>query len=208
MSEVLYRIYLSDQSSSVAIEKKKPFEAYLHEDLFPEEREQLNTLFNESRKVEFLGLRRLRNQSNLPSPIYYSEARKPYLGEQLNTFISISHSKNYCAFGTSSKELGIDIEEMSPRIERIAERFVNSDEKQFISEECVRDLTKLWTMKEAMFKLNNRTGIDFKTELIIEEKYGGIYFGRMLNEKGWKRVKLECFQQGELVISTSQYDSF
>ena len=206
MSDSIHRFFLSGQLNLVAVERKKTLEAYLNEGLFPEEREQFNTLNHESRKIEFLGVRRLRNEMSLISPIHYSVTRKPFLGVQLDTFISISHSKNYCALGVSSNEIGIDIEEMNPRIERIAERFVNKDEKQLINEESVLDLTKLWTMKEAMFKVNNRTGIDFKSELIIEEKSGENYFGRMLNENGWRRVKLVCFQQGEFVISACQYD--
>ena len=205
MSESIHRFFLSCQLSLVAVERKKTLEAYLNEELFPEEREQLKTLNHEARKIEFLGVRRLRNEMNLISPIAYTVTRRPFLGIQLDTFISISHSKNYCALGVSSNEIGIDIEEINPRIERIAERFVNIDEKQFVSEENILDLTKLWTMKEAMFKLNKRTGIDFKSELIIEEKYGEKYFGKMLNENGWRRVKLECFQQGELMISACQY---
>lgn len=205
MSETIHRIYLSDQISSVLIEEKKSFEAYLNESLFIDEREQLDLLLQENRKVEFLGVRRLRNESKLPSPIFYTEARKPYLDQKLNAFISISHSKNFCAFGFSSHEIGIDIEEMSPRIERVASRFVSSVEMSFISEDKILDLTKLWTMKEAMFKLNNRTGIEFKSELIIEGKTDEIYFGKMLGEKGWERVKLECFQLGNLVISTCCY---
>ena len=205
MSETIHRIYLSDQISSVLIEEKKSFEAYLNESLFIDEREQLDLLLNENRKVEFLGVRRLRNESKLPSPIFYTETRKPYLDQKLNAFISISHSKKFCAFGFSSHEIGIDIEEMSPRIERIATRFVSSVEMSLISEDKILDLTKLWTMKEAMFKLNNRAGIEFKSELIIEGKTDEIYFGKMLGEKGWERVKLECFQLGNLVISTCCY---
>jgi phosphopantetheinyl transferase len=205
MSETIHRIYLSDQISSVLIEEKKSFEAYLNESLFIDEREQLDLLLHENRKVEFLGIRRLRNESKLPSPIFYTEARKPFLDQKLNTFISISHSKNYCALGFSSHEIGIDIEELNPRIERIASRFVSSVEMSFISEDEILDLTKLWTMKEAMFKLNNRAGIEFKSELIIEGKTDEIYFGKMLGEKGWERVKLECFQLGNLVISTCCY---
>jgi len=83
---------------------------------------------------------------------------------------------------------------------------MNSDEEQFIGDQKILDLTKLWTMKEAMFKLNNRTGIEFKTELIIEKKSGFGYTGKMLTESGWKRVKLECFQLEELVISACSYD--
>lgn len=206
MSETIYKIYLSDQLSSVAIEEKKPIGSYLNEPLFQEEREQLNGLSHDFRKIEYLGVRRLRNEATLPSPIYYTESRKPFLKKELSTFISISHSKHYCALGVSSNELGIDIEEISPRIERIASRFMNSDEEQFIGDQKILDLTKLWTMKEAMFKLNNRTGIEFKTELIIKKKSGVGYTGKMLTESGWKRVKLECFQLEELVISACSYD--
>jgi phosphopantetheinyl transferase len=206
MSESLHRIYLSDQLSSVAIDRKNTVEAYKNDELFPEEREQLQSLKNDFRKIEFLGIRRLRNESKLPSPIFYTETRKPFINLELKSFISISHSKNYCALGVSSNEIGIDIEEMNPRIERIASRFVNGKEMRFINEEKILDLTKLWTMKEAMFKLNTRTGIDFTSELIIEEKYDNIYFGKMLCEENWRRVKLECFQQGDLVISACQYD--
>ncbi len=205
MSETFHRIFLSDQLSSVVIEEKKPFGAYLEEQLFPDEREQLNSLTNDIRKIEFLGVRRIRNESNLSSPIYYSNSRKPFLKKELNTYISISHSKHYCAFGASSRELGIDIEEISPRIERIASRFVSEEEKQFISEQKILDLTKIWTMKEAMFKLNDRTGIEFITELIIEGKSGDVYTGKMLTENGWKQVKLECFQLEALVISACTY---
>lgn len=205
MSETFHRIFLSDQLSSVVIEEKKPFGAYLEEQLFPDEREQLNSLTNDIRKIEFLGVRRIRNESNLSSPIYYSNSRKPFLKKELNTYISISHSKHYCAFGASSRELGIDIEEISPRIERIASRFVSEEEKQFISEQKILDLTKIWTMKEAMFKLNNRTGIEFITELIIEGKSGDVYSGKMLTENGWKQVKLECFRLEALVISACTY---
>jgi phosphopantetheinyl transferase len=206
MSESIHRFFLSDALSSVSLERKKTVEAYRNEELFPEERKQLNTLNHEFRKIEFLGVRRLRNKSDLRSPIHYSEARKPYLGNQLNTFISISHSKNYCALGVSSNEIGIDTEEMSPRIERIASRFVSNEEIQFIGEQSILDLTKLWTMKEAMFKLNDRTGIEFKSELLIEGKSSDFYTGKMLTSKGWERVKLECFQLGDLVISACQYD--
>jgi phosphopantetheinyl transferase len=205
MSETFHRIFLSDQLSSVVIEEKKPFEAYMEEQLFPEEMEQLNNLTNESRKIEFLGVRRIRNKSTISTPIFYSNSRKPFLKKELNTYISISHSKHYCALGVSSKELGIDIEEISPRIKRIASRFVSDEEKQFISEQKILDLTKIWTMKEAMFKLNNRTGIEFITELIIEGKSGDIYSGKMLTENGWKQVKIECFQRETLVISACIY---
>lgn len=205
MSETFQRIYLSDRIGSIAIDQKKRIKDSFIDDLFTEEKEQFHILSQEERKEEFLGVRRLRNELNLLSPIQYSANRKPSLSNLPNTFISISHSKHFCALGVSKHELGIDIEEISPRIERISSRFINELENQFIGNQSLRDLTKLWTMKEAMFKLNNRTGIQFKTELIIEKKFGDIYAGKMLTDKGWEQVKLECFQLEELVISACIY---
>jgi len=205
MSESFERIYLSDSTSSVAVESKKQISAYAQVALFPNEKEQLSSLSNEFRKVEFLGVRSLRNKLSILEPINYTENRKPYLDGNQHMFISISHSKKYCALGASSSHIGIDIEEVSPRIERISERFVHQDEVKFIGADHLLDLTKLWTMKEAMFKLNDRSGIEFKTELIIEEQTGDVYFGKMLTEKNWRKVKLECFQLNELVISVGSF---
>ena len=205
MSESFERIYLSDSTSSVAVESKKQISAYAQVALFPNEKEQLSSLSNEFRKVEFLGVRSLRNKLSILEPINYTENRKPYLDGNQHMFISISHSKKYCALGASSSHIGIDIEEVSPRIERISERFVHQDEVKFIGADHLLDLTKLWTMKEAMFKLNERSGIEFKTELIIEEQTGDVYFGKMLTEKNWRKVKLECFQLNELVISVGSF---
>jgi 4'-phosphopantetheinyl transferase EntD len=205
MSESFERIYLSDSASSVAVESKKQISTYAQVALFPEEKEQLSALSNEFRKVEFLGVRSLRNKLSILEPINYTENRKPYLYGNQHMFISISHSKKYCALGASSNHIGIDIEEVSPRIERISSRFVHRDEEKFIGANHLFDLTKLWTMKEAMFKLNDRSGIEFKTELIIEEQSGDVYFGKMLTEKNWRKVKLECFQLNELVISVGSF---
>jgi phosphopantetheinyl transferase len=205
MSESFQRIYLSDELSSVAIEQKQAIDFYLNETLFPDEQEHFTSRINELRKVEFLGVRRLRTKLNLQSAIKYLESGKPFLCDQLDTFISISHSKNYCALGTSLKEIGIDIEEINPRIDRIASRFLHDNERRFIGEQTLLDLTKLWTMKEAMFKLNKRSGIEFKSELVIEEKSGDIYYGKMLTELSWEQVTIDCFQVGELVVSACRY---
>jgi phosphopantetheinyl transferase (holo-ACP synthase) len=205
MSESFERIYLSDSTSSVAVESKKQISTYAQVALFPEEKEQLGALSNEFRKVEFLGVRSLRNKLSILESINYTENRKPYLDGNQHMFISISHSKKYCALGASSNHIGIDIEEISPRIERISSRFLHRDEEKFIGANHLLDLTKLWTMKEAMFKLNDRSGIEFKTELIIEEQSGDVYFGKMLTEKNWRKVKLECFQLNELVISVGSF---
>jgi phosphopantetheinyl transferase len=205
MTESFQRIYMSDSTSSVVVESKKQLNTYAQAALFSEEQEQFSALSNEFRKVEFLGVRSLRNKLGILEAIHYTENRKPYLDGNQHMFISISHSKKYCALGASTYHIGIDIEEVSPRIERISERFVHQDEEKFIGTDHLLDLTKLWTMKEAMFKLNDRSGIEFKTELIIEEQSGGVYFGKMLTVENWRQVKLECFQLDELVLSVSSF---
>ena len=63
------------------------------------------------------------------------------------------------------------------------------------------NLTIAWTIKEALFKLNNRKGIDFRKELLIEEKTDFGFKCRMLDQDGWRIVKIKTLQKENLIIS-------
>jgi 4'-phosphopantetheinyl transferase EntD len=60
--------------------------------LFEQEIEHLNIRLNPKRKNEFLGVRYLRNQLNINSPILYHDTGKPYFSES-PLALSISHTK-------------------------------------------------------------------------------------------------------------------
>ncbi|MFM6934950.1 MAG: 4'-phosphopantetheinyl transferase superfamily protein [Flavobacteriales bacterium] len=205
MSAEIYKIQIEEPSIQIAFQGKQCVDFYEPQKLFPIEMLAFENIRQEGRQVEFLGIRNLRDFLALQSPIHYQESGKPYIGNDAHSFISISHSKNYCALSVGVVEMGIDIEEISERIERISERFVHPEEMEFIEQDRLTGLTRLWTMKEAMFKLNARTGIEFKTELRIESTEGSRFIGRMLTSSGWKNVVVECFQHEQLILSICRY---
>ncbi len=201
MSAEIHSIHFPNQAVSILFQKKNSSDAALNEYLIANEQDEWNQFTNEKRSVEFLTIRKLRTLAGIPSPIYYEKSGRPFLAPELGMALSISHSKNYCAIAYGEGEMGLDIEEIDGRIERISSRFLNESEHIFIGKHQQLDLTKIWTMKEAMFKLNPRTGIDFKTELLIETKEGTVFKGKMLTDQGWTNVLIDTIQHENLVIT-------
>lgn len=100
----------------------------------------------------------------------YDTDGKPILNNRSEN-ISISHCKNYCAVIISkSKPVGIDIEESSERIFRIADRFLTKDEHLWVEESKNKTeiLYLIWCAKEALYKVTECKP-DFKENLFIEK---------------------------------------
>lgn len=91
---------------------------------------------------------------------------KPYLRGK-GKHLSLSHCSKYAAGITGSLPVGIDIEEITPRIERIAKRFVHDKEWEFIKKsKRIETLYILWSAKEALYKLYGKKAVDFKNHMI------------------------------------------
>ena len=78
--------------------------------IYPEEIELLNTRSNPIRKKEFLGVRHLRNQLKIKSPILYKPNGCPYYSA-VEQALSISHTKDFIALANARFPIGIDIEQ-------------------------------------------------------------------------------------------------
>jgi len=111
--------------------------------------------------------------------IQIADTRKPYLPNEQYHF-SISHCGDYAAAIVSSdKRVGVDIEMITPRIERVADKFLNEVEKKFLNSDYldflnqwnlerqveVEFLTLMWSAKEAIFKWYGDGKLDFKKHL-------------------------------------------
>jgi phosphopantetheinyl transferase len=81
----------------------------------------------------------------------------------------MSHAGNQSAVMLSSKyNVGIDLEEMSDKIFAVAPRFLNQNEKNSIQTETARPhLYAYWCMKEALYKLYGKKGLDFSKNIFI-----------------------------------------
>ena len=84
-----------------------------------------------------------------------------------SSMVSISHSKSHAALLLSPhSNIGVDIEQVSERILRLADRIAQPDElpsdwQSLTPEQQARHLTTLWTIKEALYKsLDHQDGVD------------------------------------------------
>lgn len=95
---------------------------------------------------------------------------KPYL-VNLPYHISLSHSFDYAAVMISkSGKVGIDIEQIQQKVERIAPRFLNPAELAFAmaDEQKVKALYACWCAKEAVYKCNGQKEVSFADNISIQ----------------------------------------
>ena len=130
------------------------------------EEERLTTIHSQKKQREFLAIRHLLQQAQLPTTaLYYTPEGKPQLEGQ---YISITHSQDFVMIALSPRPIGIDIERCTPRILRLAPRFTawqappNMDELTQI-----QAYTQLWTIKEALYKIADLPSVRFYEDLQI-----------------------------------------
>lgn len=155
---------------------------------------------NKERKIEFLGIRFLRNCYDSKLEINYLKSGKPVV-ENGSKHISISHSKEYIAFAVAPYQIGIDVEEIHERIMKVRDRFLNQNEQELFNQNSIKELTIAWCVKEVLFKLNEDSGLNFKTDLIITawDKYSTIH-AKMKQQGNWLNVNLHFKIKDNLVL--------
>lgn len=124
----------------------------------------------EHRRLEWLAVRvLLYTLLGEEKEIAYYLNGKPYLADA-SASISISHTKGYVAVivGEAGKEVGIDIEQYSERVCRVAHKFMREDEKtsSFLGTETW-SLLLHWSAKETMFKCMNTSEVDFREHMRV-----------------------------------------
>ncbi len=102
--------------------------------------------------------------------IEIADTRKPFLPDEQYHF-SISHCGDFAAAIVSKTErVGIDVELLTPRVEKIKHKFLHPYELQMVDQattDRIQLLTLLWSAKETMFKWWGRGDVDFSEVLRI-----------------------------------------
>lgn len=132
--------------------------------------ERLQTMKSETHQRAFLSVRKLLQETGHNDvQLHYDEFGKPHLDNE--NHISITHSFDFSAIILSNKNVGIDIEQRREKIIRIADKFVDKSEFEFLNKENLQDyiskLTVIWGIKEAVFKIRNEKGISFKDHIFV-----------------------------------------
>jgi len=97
------------------------------------------------------------------------EMGKPYLPGHPNRQISISHSAGRVAVAVSETPIGIDLQVDTPKLQRIAPKFLSDNEMAAIGIPMERaKIHMVWSAKEAMFKLYGKGQVDFRQHLSVK----------------------------------------
>ena len=124
------------------------------------------TLHSEKKQREFLAIRHLLQEAQLPTTaLYYTQEGKPQLEGQ---YISITHSHDFVMIALSSRPIGIDIERCTSRILRLAPRFTPWQAPPDMDELTqIQAYTQLWTIKEALYKIADLPSVCFYEDLQV-----------------------------------------
>jgi 4'-phosphopantetheinyl transferase len=96
------------------------------------------------------------------------EFGKPYL-ENSEFQISMSHTKNAAAVIASSRPVGIDIQQIVPKISNIAYKFMRPEEMNALNAKGrIQHLHIYWGAKECLYKAYGRKKLDFRDHLYVE----------------------------------------
>ncbi len=132
--------------------------------------------------------------------ILVADTRKPFVADESYHF-SISHCGQWAAAIVSrSSRVGIDVEEITPRVRKILSKFLHPDELALLrglfpaydgaadtdipsARSFNATITALWSAKEAIYKWYGLGGIDFSEHMRIDtlEQFStGLLPGRFL----------------------------
>lgn len=127
---------------------------------------------------------------------------KPYL-VNFPHHISISHSYDYAAVMISLHgPVGVDIEQISGKIARVADRFLIPEELEFIDRGRYYDhLYACWGAKEAVYKWYGKGGLPF---------YGGILLDPFsIDSQGIIRTRIELLDGSrDIIVQYRNFDGY
>jgi 4'-phosphopantetheinyl transferase len=136
--------------------------------LTTDEKETLNN-YRGKRRLEWLAGKYLLNvMTGWAYKIVKDEYGKPQLGNS-SLHISMSHSGDYTAALVAPCYIGIDIQSLTSKIERVANRVFNANKLDKLDEKTrLEHLHVYWGAKEALFKAYGKKELDFKKNIIVE----------------------------------------
>jgi 4'-phosphopantetheinyl transferase len=180
--------------------------------LFPEEEEEVSILKNR-KKTEWLSSRHLLHllsERSQRGACLKDKYGKPYL-QNSSYHISMSHTADYTAVIGSPISVGVDIQVIVPKIERIAPKFVSPKESfANVQTNHLETLHAIWGAKESMYKAYGRRELDFKGHMEVHpftyDPDGFTFSGLVKKDNFFEKYSLFChpFEQLILVYAIQQ----
>jgi phosphopantetheinyl transferase len=135
--------------------------------LFPEDEAHIRSIKLQKVRLQKLACRAALAEllGNNKIGISYSETGQPQLK---GCHISFAHTEKSAAVALSDIPLGIDMEELTPRILPLYPKFMSSQEIASCDVNNLKDLYYFWCAKEAMYKWFTKKNLDFIEDLQID----------------------------------------
>ena len=136
--------------------------------------------------------------------ILYNSENKPFVrGNTHNT--SITHSNNLTAVIIGKdKRVGIDLEFMSGKISKVANKFINDRENIITDPELSKfHLYLHWCAKEALYKICDKQDINFRDGITIapfQPDEQGHMKGNVINGNGTESFEMEYLQHDNYAL--------
>ena len=153
---------------------------------------RLNSIKHPSKKLEYAASRFLKHELFGNVEIEYLEHGSPFIAlENTTQLISITHSHSLT--GICKHEyfpVAIDLEYISDKSKKLAPKFCSKEESSHFDMLSSEEMTLLWSYKETLYKLSDRNGLIFKTDIVVF-KENGKTFGKVKMKRGSLLVELQ-----------------
>lgn len=191
----------SSGDATIYLARYADFEPFDYTDLLTEsEIERMRAFKHPQRQREFAATRILRHQLFGTAHIHYDQFGAPYIEDE--GYISISHCEGAVGIALCSDyKIGLDLEKPRNNIADLAHKFLSEEEKITFDIDSNTELTKIWSSKEALYKLAGRKQIHFKSELLLSKDKDGQWRGTIVNPDKFIYVKLNIFELDEMFIT-------
>jgi phosphopantetheinyl transferase len=172
------------------------------EHLTEQETERYFTFTHIKRKMEFVATRILRHSIFGFTHIHYDFFGAPYIEDE--GFISISHAKDVVGIAFSKDfPVGLDLEKIDSRLVKLSSKFLSDAEADALDTTSALDMTKVWSGKEALYKIAGRKGIIFSTELHLSHLEKNLWKGRIHSGDKILHTEISIFTLDDLVVSVN-----
>ncbi|MBW7868830.1 MAG: 4'-phosphopantetheinyl transferase superfamily protein [Brumimicrobium sp.] len=174
----------------------------LHPFLLPDEIDKITNYGHNLKQEEFAATRILRTQVFGKVPVFYSEIGAPYIKQE--GYISISHSYNVVGIAYCKDFLvGLDLEPIREKALLVKHKFLSDSEYQNNDTSSEEEMTKIWSGKEALYKLAGRKKIIFKENLLLQKIIDNTWKGELVFPETHKEVEMQLIKKDNFIISVN-----
>lgn len=103
--------------------------------------------------------------------------------------------------------MGVDAEYISPKIKKILDKFISEEDKKLLPDISDETITVVWSVKEAVYKMENIPGISFKENIHVKLLPESAASVEVLKNGEWHNYEFHYEIRGSFVLSCCSHAS-